>query len=84
KLAIKIKRHEELMAVNDTSLAWMRVVGIFLNALLIPAFFAVQLIVPDAEKFFINVPMGKAVVAVAFLSYPVGIMLDHRLHDVKY
>ncbi|WP_165792212.1 hypothetical protein, partial [Desulfocucumis palustris] len=32
KLAIKIKRHEELMAVNDTSLAWMRVVGIFLNA----------------------------------------------------
>lgn len=84
KLAIKIKKHEDLEMTNATSLASMRIVGLFLNLLLVPAYFTVRQIVPEAGMYLINEPMGKVVTAAAFMSLPVGVYLDKKLHRVNF
>ncbi|MHB1126961.1 MAG: hypothetical protein ACYC2T_08390, partial [Bacillota bacterium] len=83
KLATRIASLQSMMQKNNSSLAYGRMMGLMVNALIIPMFLVVQLKVPGAREFMVTHPTGRLLVSLSFLSVLVGLFLDRVLSGVK-
>lgn len=82
RLALRIASQQELIKKNRSQLAGVRILGLLLNALLVPAYLIVSYLVPEANEFLISHAMGKLIVCVCCASVVTGVILDKVLSRV--
>ncbi|MBO8160681.1 MAG: hypothetical protein H0Z24_03510 [Thermosipho sp. (in: Bacteria)] len=83
RLATRIASLQSLIAKNNSSLAYGRVMAMIVNALIVPVYIVVQWKVPGAAEYMTTHPVGKLLVTMSFLSVLVGLVLDRYLSGVK-
>lgn len=84
RLATRIAGYQTLHEKNRSELAWLRLVGVLLNALVVPAIVVISLLVPSVGAFLLREPAGKLIVVVGLLSIVVGLVLDRSLNQLSF
>jgi Flp pilus assembly protein TadB len=83
KLSTKIAELQSLLKKNQSSLAYGRIMGMGVNALIIPTFLAMAYFVPGSYEFMVHNPVGKIIVTMCFLSVLIGLILDRLLNSTR-
>lgn len=79
KLASRAVNHQTLTEKARSMVAWQSTVALILNALILPAFAVMQLIVPETFLYLTSTAMGKVAVASVALSLLTGVLLQRAL-----
>jgi len=83
KLSTKVASLQSLLKKNQSSLAYGRLMGMGVNALIIPVFLLVSHFIPGAYEFMVHHYIGRIIVTMCFLSVLLGLALDRMLNSTK-
>lgn len=76
RLAARVTTQQDLIRKNRLEVSLDRKLAVFLNLAVIPAYFFVSKVVPEAKEFFTTTAAGKGLVALCLFSMAVGSLLD--------
>ncbi|MDI6814039.1 MAG: type II secretion system F family protein [Desulfitobacteriaceae bacterium] len=82
RLAVRIASQQDLVRKNRSQLAGVRILGIMLNALLVPTYLAVNYFIPETNQFLVNNTVGRMIVVFCCASFVAGIILDKAMSRV--
>lgn len=83
RLAVRIASLHALEAENRKQVAMSRWMAIAINLSTVPMFFMSRALIPGAEEFLTQNPIGRLLVFVLFLSVLVGLLMDRMLTSTE-
>lgn len=81
RLITRLSGQRILQQSNVKELAGIKRIGTILNILVVPALLVVLVNFPGASELY-TMPIGKIIIIVAFMSLPLGVLLDQILRKV--